>query len=1366
VVATINITTDPPTPGAVSPLFGSTVDTAVVTFSYNIIDTVFGVGSIEYSTDGVHFVSILQGEHNQELADSMFFPFSGTFDIELAHGSYTLHFRAIDRLNNVGPEVLWDLDVDISTTITIDPLSDFTNNSTLIVTGTREVGATVTVTRNAVTVPGVSYPTATTWQVTVILQEGNNVIVATATDVESNTATATDSIILDTIAPAPPIVTEVNPAEPNYDEVGGTVFTNQSNQTLVGNKEANTAVYLNDVLVVALNSSVSFSIPVVLVEGLNELHLKTEDQSGNFSSQIVVSVVLDTIPPQTPSIVINDGVAFTLRRDVTLELSATGDPTHVKYSEDINFTNIDFVPFTGSPMLVPFVLSRGGGTKIVYAVFKDAVGNETIPVFDSIILPSTVSAEVDRADTMTIQDFDVTPEDDYLIRLQDNRNGTFSVEVYAELLDAINQTNRRGSVISSIAGEQTLTLIPDFGGIDPGGTIRVTLVTGAETIIYRFRTDVFDPSVEEIGTSIVYTIKEYPDFFDAQAQVPIFEGSALGRVEEINVGGDPRRVRISKAFQLHNEDTAIVQHTYYTIVDQDGPLFPIIGARFHYPLMTSFAEVLSLEEEPTTYLITLDRDFTRFNSTFGYEMTFSKRRKLVTDYRIFRDGRVEYFDESGISSGNVRITYASPQFITSVPSSEFKPIYAPAGSTVTLTVQPTNNLILLSDLDKVSIRFFHSLQDINRIAPSSITVTVNDSFTAVSGPPRIITANARARIYEFSVNSTALFPGGIPMETYGYGNTVLQKVAITFVANANVTFSDEAQVIAEAVTISSNCRVIVNGEEKFLSTDRVTGQFDNYEFRVQSGIIDVFYNDQCIYTQSLDINGAIASIGAGARVDGDAVNASFTDLTTIHYLDTSPSALSLAGRFVEIEANLRKNSTPLLRSFEFDFESAESVFPPRLFIPETVTAKFFDTATVAIIGIGHREETLVRQGSGEEDEGRPVDFDANNIPDGRHFRVVSFPIVVDTLKVFLTHNAIERLLQENIDYHTNLTNGYVVLFHPIALSDHLRVTYTSEADSNTPGLFTDIDDIVAQFGTPSLENTLSLGAQIALENGAKRILAVQALDPAIDAGWARAYDTLAKEEAYFIVPIPPSNYPLVVGNGLDHVENQSSTPRRGERVLVLGETDDFTSADLSLFRDTFRTIFLRPSTLTRVVNGETALLDGRFMAAAYAGKFSSLNLVSEPMTGKELVGFNIDKQQKFTNIELENLAKDGITMIRRLTAGGKVFRSITTSSSLLAVEQEQSLVRVRDFLAINIRRILEDRFVGQVIASSEILEIIAAATKQFLEFQISQRLVTRYTNVRVKIDDLEPRQVNVAFDVEPVFPLNNIALTVRVVTRI
>jgi hypothetical protein len=604
------------------------------------------------------------------------------------------------------------------------------------------------------------------------------------------------------------------------------------------------------------------------------------------------------------------------------------------------------------------------------------------------------------------------------------------------------------------------------------------------------------------------------------------------------------------------------------------------------------------------------------------------------------------------------------------------------------------------------------------------------------------------------------------METYGYGNPVLQKVVITFVANADVTFSDEAQVIAEAVTISSNCRVVVNGEEKFLSTDRVTRRFDNYEFRVQSGIVDVFYNDQPIYAQNLDVDGAVASIGAGARVDGDRVNAAFTDLTTIHYLDTSPSVLSLAGRFIEVEANLRKNSVPLLRSFEFDFESAESVFPSRLFTPETVTAKFFDTATVAIIGTGHREETLVMQGSGEEDEGQPIDFNANNTPDGRHFRVTSFPIVINTLKVFLTHNAIERLLLENVDYHTNLNNGYVVLFHPIALGDHLRVTYTSEADSNTPGLFTDIGDIITQFGTPSVENTLSLGAQIAFENGAKRILAVQALDPTIDAGWVRAYNTLTKEEAYFVVPIPPNNYPLVAGNGLDHVENQSSTPRRGERILILGETDDLTSADLSLFRDTFRTIFLRPGTLTRVVNGETALLDGRFMAAAYAGKFSSLNLISEPMTGKELVGFDVDKQQKFTNIELENLAKDGITMVRRLTAGGKVFRSVTTSNSLLAVEQEQSLVRVRDFLAINIRKVLEDRFVGQAIISPQILEIIAAETKRFLEFQIAQRLIAHYTSVRVKIDDLEPRQVNISFDVEPVFPLNNITLTVRVVTRV
>ena len=57
--------------------------------------------------------------------------------------------------------------------------------------------------------------------------------------------------------------------------------------------------------------------------------------------------------------------------------------------------------------------------------------------------------------------------------------------------------------------------------------------------------------------------------------------------------------------------------------------------------------------------------------------------------------------------------------------------------------------------------------------------------------------------------------------------------------------------------------------------------------------------------------------------------------------------------------------------------------------------------------------------------------------------------------------------------------------------DSLEVRYISEADLNDPEFFTDASEMFKKHGFPNESNTLSLGAQMAMENGAPGILALQ-----------------------------------------------------------------------------------------------------------------------------------------------------------------------------------------------------------------------------------------------------------------------------------
>lgn len=61
--------------------------------------------------------------------------------------------------------------------------------------------------------------------------------------------------------------------------------------------------------------------------------------------------------------------------------------------------------------------------------------------------------------------------------------------------------------------------------------------------------------------------------------------------------------------------------------------------------------------------------------------------------------------------------------------------------------------------------------------------------------------------------------------------------------------------------------------------------------------------------------------------------------------------------------------------------------------------------------------------------------------------------------------------------------------------DQLEADYIAEADLNDPETFTDPAKLYNKHGQPSLTNTLSLGAQMAFENGATSVMAVQAKPP-------------------------------------------------------------------------------------------------------------------------------------------------------------------------------------------------------------------------------------------------------------------------------
>jgi hypothetical protein len=190
-----------------------------------------------------------------------------------------------------------------------------------------------------------------------------------------------------------------------------------------------------------------------------------------------------------------------------------------------------------------------------------------------------------------------------------------------------------------------------------------------------------------------------------------------------------------------------------------------------------------------------------------------------------------------------------------------------------------------------------------------------------------------------------------------------------------------------------------------------------------------------------------------------------------------------------------------------------------------------------------------------------------------------------------------------------------------------------------------------------------------------------------------------------------------------------------------------------VFGKSFRCMYFFPEKIRTVIAGETAYLDGQFLAACGAGYWAGTPYLPTPLTRKNLVGFDIEKDHKYTIDQLNLLGDAGLTVVEPLSSGGRIVYGITTVQTGNPVEEEPSVVRIRDYVAQSTRTILEERFIGGVIDDQTVANI-KSTTVSILESLVAQRIITQYANVTAKVDSQEPRQVNVGFDVAPVFPLN------------
>ncbi len=296
--------------------------------------------------------------------------------VMLAEGANSILVEAKDRADNPGSKnITVNLDTVTPAVTITEPVNGLlTNNPQVTVSGSiSELNTTVTVNGSAAPVSGSTFSLALT------LSEGENTITAAAQDRATNSGTGSIKVVLDSIAPAAPVLTQ--PATP----------TSSKTITVTGTAEAGAGVQL-----IVAHGGVSapagsatadgqgnFTIAnVALVEGTNDITATATDAAKNTSlPSASLSVVLDTAPPAVQITAPQQGAYSN-----TPQVAVSGT-----VNEPVASVTVNGVPATisGTGFSLPGVqLTEGQNTITIEA--KDLAGNQgtsTVQVTIDTIAP-------------------------------------------------------------------------------------------------------------------------------------------------------------------------------------------------------------------------------------------------------------------------------------------------------------------------------------------------------------------------------------------------------------------------------------------------------------------------------------------------------------------------------------------------------------------------------------------------------------------------------------------------------------------------------------------------------------------------------------------------------------------------------------------------------------------------------------------------------------------------------------------------------------------------------------------------------------------------------------------------------------------
>jgi hypothetical protein len=180
------------------------------------------------------------------------------------------------------------------------------------------------------------------------------------------------------------------------------------------------------------------------------------------------------------------------------------------------------------------------------------------------------------------------------------------------------------------------------------------------------------------------------------------------------------------------------------------------------------------------------------------------------------------------------------------------------------------------------------------------------------------------------------------------------------------------------------------------------------------------------------------------------------------------------------------------------------------------------------------------------------------------------------------------------------------------------------------------------------------------------------------------------------------------------------------------------------------------------VTGRELKVGGQYMASAIAGMYAARD-VQIPLTRKTVAGFDgyYDRRSK-TELALDSAA--GLLAIDNLGGVLRVRHDLTTAIGSINT-RESSVVRAKYDMAFRLKTVLDAAVVGLVVPLGGAPSVVESVTVGVLEQLLQEQIIHGYSDVTGRVRSGDPTTIEVRFQYNPAYPINNVDIAFSINTQ-